>query len=209
MFGLLVSGRLVDTAFRQVDQTHFVIDVADPDSFNHVVVFLTGQVPFPAGMGGAVYCAWPPKEPTAAPVEPVWQFLGVVTNEKPSAIFKVSRLKKKETDIGGGMFGQQQQMMSLNAQVGISVESLETITSLATSVSAETSSTAVSSFMEFSQKMVESLFNYTASFAVSSDEVRARSAPASAESFVPFSAIQQWYKNFERRLQQNPNFWKN
>ena len=38
MFGLLVSGRLVDTSFRQVDQTHFVIDVVDPDSFNHVVV---------------------------------------------------------------------------------------------------------------------------------------------------------------------------
>ena len=38
MFGLLVSGRLVDTAFRQVDQTHFVIDVHQPDAFNHVVV---------------------------------------------------------------------------------------------------------------------------------------------------------------------------
>ena len=28
------------------------------------------------------------------------------------------------------------------------------------------------------------------------------------ESYVPLSALQQWYTNFERRLQQNPNFWR-
>ncbi len=59
MFGLLLSGRLVDTGFRQVDATHLVIDVPDATSAHHVVVFLTGQQPFPDGMGGAVYFAWP------------------------------------------------------------------------------------------------------------------------------------------------------
>jgi hypothetical protein len=29
---------LVDTSFREVDQTHCVIDVADVASFNHIVV---------------------------------------------------------------------------------------------------------------------------------------------------------------------------
>ena len=38
MFGLLISGRLVDTNFREVDATHAVIDVMDADNFNHVVV---------------------------------------------------------------------------------------------------------------------------------------------------------------------------
>ena len=38
MFGLLISGRLVDTNFREVDTTHAVIDVPDADNFNHVVV---------------------------------------------------------------------------------------------------------------------------------------------------------------------------
>ena len=38
MFGLLISGRLVDTGFREVDATHAVIDVLDADNFNHVVV---------------------------------------------------------------------------------------------------------------------------------------------------------------------------
>ena len=43
MFGLLISGRLVDTNFREVDATHAVIDVLDADSFNHVVVSKTSE----------------------------------------------------------------------------------------------------------------------------------------------------------------------
>ena len=52
MFGLIVSNRLVDTSFRQVDQTHCVIDIADGLNFNHIVVFLTGKQPFPDETGG-------------------------------------------------------------------------------------------------------------------------------------------------------------
>jgi hypothetical protein len=89
MFGLLVSGRLVDTSFREVDPTHALIDIVNVDSFNHVVVFLTGTQPFPDGMGGAVYFSWP--EPAATAVS--WQFLGGITNAKPSAIFKIAKLK--------------------------------------------------------------------------------------------------------------------
>ena len=54
--------------------------------------------------------------------------------------------------------------------------------------------------------MVENLFNYTSSFAVSSSDLTMRARPS--ENYVPFSVMQQWYSNFERRLQQNPYFWK-
>ena len=64
---------------------------------------------------------------------------------------------------------------------------------------------SVPAALEFSQKMVESLLNYTASFAISADQARIKSN----ETYVPFSAVQNWFTNFERRLQQNPNFWKN
>ena len=38
MFGLLISGRFVDTSFREVDATHCVIDIPDSSSFSYVVV---------------------------------------------------------------------------------------------------------------------------------------------------------------------------
>ena len=55
MFGLIVSNRLVDTSFRQVDQTHCVIDISDGLNFNHIVVFLTGKQPFVDETGGMSY----------------------------------------------------------------------------------------------------------------------------------------------------------
>lgn len=212
MFGLLISGRLVDTGFREVDATHAVIDVLDADNFNHVVVFLTGQQPFPDGTGGAVYFCWPPSHPEQANSEPAWQYLGMISNQKPSAIFKISKLKTKTVNPNIGMSfsgntGIQQSV--INAQLGISIESFSTLENLASSASAASTETSpassVPAALEFSQKMVESLLNYTASFAISADQARIKSN----ETYVPFSAVQNWFTNFERRLQQNPNFWKN
>ena len=60
------------------------------------------------------------------------------------------------------------------AQIGISVESSDTISGLATSASTTTEATAVSSAQEFSQKVIESLFNYASSFALSADQARLR-----------------------------------
>ena len=90
-----------------------------------------------------------------------------------------------------------------NAMVGISVEPLATIE--AQTPAAQTEAVKVSTFMEFGQKMVENLFNFATSFAVSGGEMN---MSRSGETFVPFSCLQQWYSNFERRLQHDPNFWK-
>merc|ERR1712038_2210039 len=124
MLGLLVSGRLVDTSFRQLDPTHFVIDV-EMGTFNHIVVFLTGQSPFPDGTGGAVYFSWPPTQPELG-TEPAWQYLGMISNQKPSAIFKISKLKTKPVNTNIGMYfsgGIGLHKTVINAQLGISVES--------------------------------------------------------------------------------------
>ena len=206
MFGLLLSGRLVDTSFRSVDASHVLIDIDDVDSIHHVVVFLTGQQAFPDGMGGAVYFSHPSDR------APPWQFLGSLSNAKPSAIFRitggakptrphdvaqdlVSRFGGQHLDDGGG--GRRV------AQIGISMEPLTQLSGMVADTTTE--ATTVNSFAEFSQKMVENLFNYTSSFALSPGEMLARPN----ETFIPFSTLQQWYSNFERRLQQNPNFWRN
>ena len=49
---------------------------------------MTGQMPFPDEMGGAVYFSWPSAE------GPTWHLLGHLTNAKPSTIFKVANLKQ-------------------------------------------------------------------------------------------------------------------
>jgi len=156
-------------------------------------------MPFPEGMGGAVYFCWPdPINQTQS-----WQLLGNITNAKPSAIFKISKLKGKDDNQNlTNSFMHLGHSPCVNAQVGISVESLANI-ELQTPA-AQTEASNVSSFMEFSQKMLENLFNYASSFAVSAGDMRQRPS----ETFVPLSSLQTWYNNFERRLQQNPNFWK-
>ncbi|XP_063988159.1 protein OPI10 homolog isoform X4 [Diachasmimorpha longicaudata] len=102
MFGIIVSGRLVDTNVLRMNDTQFLVTVPDADNVNHIVVFLTGNVPFPEGTGGAVYFSWP--DPNAPPN---WQFLGYISNLKPSAIFKIMNLKKNHEfeNINDGIFG--------------------------------------------------------------------------------------------------------
>lgn len=195
MLGIIVSGRLVQTDFQQIGENQFLITVPDADNINHIVVFLTGTIPFPDGMGGAVYFSWPDSN---AP--PNWQFLGFISNLKPSAIFKISTLKKNHEfeNSNLGIFGVGK--ISHVAQIGISVEPLNVIEQQAATVT----EAATNSFVEFVQKMLTSFINYASSFTVS----QAQMTPNPTENFVPLSTVQGWYETFERRLQQNPNFWK-
>ncbi|KAJ9586005.1 hypothetical protein L9F63_020343 [Diploptera punctata] len=169
MFGAVVSGRLVQS-FEQVGEAQFLTTIHDADNINHIVVFLTGTVPFPQGMGGLVYFSWP--DPNAPPT---WQLLGYLAEDKPS--------------------------FSHNAQIGISVEPILHVQQQSALVTTQTTS----NYMQFCQKMLENFLNYASSFAIT----QAQMTPNPNETFIPLSVLQSWYSNFERRLQQNPNFWRN
>ncbi|XP_062865849.1 protein Hikeshi isoform X2 [Trichomycterus rosablanca] len=185
MFGCLVAGRLVQTDAQQVTSDKFVFNLPDYENVNHVVVFMLGTVPFPAGMGGAVYFSFPDSV-----AGQVWQLLGFITNEKPSAIFKISGLKAGEG--GSHPFGMMAASQASVAQVGVSIEPLDQLAQQ-TPVSNSAVST-MDSFTQFTQKMLESLYNFTSSFALS----QAQMTPNPSE----------MYENFQRRMAQNPNFWK-
>jgi len=196
MFGLIVSGRLVKTDFQQVNTTQFITIVEDADNINHIVVFLTGSQPFPDGFGGSVYFSWP--DPTSPPS---WQLLGFITNQKPSVIFKITKLKP--TLCGGNpipTFGSGQ--ISHNAQIGVSIEPLSQIASQSPNAITEPSNT--STFMEFAQRVIQNLFDYVTSFAVTQAQMTANPS----ESYIPMTAVRSWYNNFLRKLELNPQFWR-
>ncbi|KAM9203592.1 protein Hikeshi isoform 3-T3 [Mergus octosetaceus] len=214
MFGCLVAGRLVSVLLGLCQpgaQQPLLIALAaspapyflptrmgseDYENINHVVVFMLGTIPFPEGMGGSVYFCYPDQSGMA-----VWQLLGFVTNEKPSAIFKISGLKSGK--------GSQHPFGAMNlpqtptvAQIGISVELLENLAQQTPVASAAVSS--VDSFTEFTQKMLDNFYNFASSFAIT----QAQMTPNPSEAFIPANVVLKWYENFQRRLTQNPLFWK-
>ncbi|NXT20974.1 HIKES protein, partial [Syrrhaptes paradoxus] len=174
MFGCLVAGRLVQAAPQQVAEDKFVFDLPDYENINHVVVFMLGTIPFPEGMGGSVYFCYPDQSGLA-----VWQLLGFVTNEKPSAIFKISGLKSGKTDV-----------YLLNFCTKIQIE--------------KRTSLKISFLFQFTQKMLDNFYNFASSFAVT----QAQMTPNPSEAFIPANVVLKWYENFQRRLTQNPLFWK-
>ncbi|XP_052865280.1 protein OPI10 homolog [Anopheles cruzii] len=196
--GVIVSGRLVQTDFQQINNSHFLINIPDADNVNHVVVFLTGTAPFPEGMAGGVYFSWPD-----ANAPPNWQLLGYISNLKPSAIFKISQLKKldeiaNQNVMISNVFGSNLPISHI-AQIGVSIEPETTL------IQQTPATTTSSTYYQFGQKILENFFNFVSSFSVTQSQM----APNFNETYVPLSTLQTWYTNFERRLQQNPNFWKN
>ena len=140
--------------------------------------------------------------------EVAWQLLGFISNEKPSAIFKISNVKPSATDLnpfGSAMLANLGNLSSTTALLGISVEPLDQI--LQQTPASNTQPSTVDSFTEFSHKMLENFFNYASSFAVT--PVMMSQMPINPmENYVPLNTVQNWYDNFLRRLQANPNFWR-
>lgn len=76
----------MNTNVQQAGVNQYFLTLEDAQSINHVVVFLTGQVPFSEGFGGSIYFGWPAEGGVS------WQLLGFITNDKPSAIFKITKV---------------------------------------------------------------------------------------------------------------------
>ena len=145
-------------------------------------------------MGCQIYFSWP--DPTD---QIVWHLLGHITNDKPSAIFKISNLKKSDPSISSltssmnfMLFGQPALSSAHNAQIGVSIESLDVINQ--STPAAATDPSKVSSVVEFTDKLLNNFFNYVSSFGDSNH--------------ISMDTVKRWYENFHRRLQADPNFWR-
>jgi hypothetical protein len=177
-----------------VNENQFAFAVPDIDSVNHIVIFLTGAVPLPNDFAAAIYIGWPGPEMT-------WQYLGFIANQKPSAIFKLGRARPKEsvtTPFGTSMFTPH----STAAQIGISLEPLQQILQM-TPVSHSTPS-AQDSFSLMASRMLENFSEFAASYSMT----QAQMMPMPSEAFIPVSVLNEWAVRFEKRIKEDPNFWK-
>lgn len=198
MFGCLAAGRLVQTGAQQVDETHCVFNIDNAASVNHIVVFLTGTMPFPEGMGGAVYFSWPSPEGNVT-----LQYLGYLCNEKPSAIFKVSGFTQGTTSTSNPFQGfGMTQPHATTAQIGIAIEALSQI--IQQSPAEKTKASNLDSFSEFTMKMLQNFYNFATSFA----QTQSQMTPQPNVSFVPLSTLDTWLQGIQRKMSQDPNFWR-
>ncbi|CAG8716106.1 6391_t:CDS:2, partial [Cetraspora pellucida] len=72
----------IQTNLQQVDVNKYVFEIPDAGTINHIVVFLLGTVPFEPGYAATVHFLWPGGEHG-------WKLLGMLSNDKPSAIFRL------------------------------------------------------------------------------------------------------------------------
>eukprot|EP00118_Oscarella_pearsei_P007550 m.37431 g.37431 ORF g.37431 m.37431 type:complete len:202 (+) comp32377_c0_seq3:1159-1764(+) len=198
LFGYIAAGRLIQTNCEQIADNQFVFTVPDIDHVNHVVVFLTGAAPLPDGFAAAIYIVRTDREQ--------WnlQYVGFIANHKPSAIFKLGRPKSQQEAIrnpfGSGLLSAVEELTA--GQIGISVEPLDQILQLIADRNTEVATR--DAFSQITSKLLENFSEYAASFAIT----QAQMVPSASEAFIPVSALNSWVAKIERRLAENPNFWK-
>ena len=94
--------------------------------------------------------------------------------------------------------------ISKNAQIGISVEPLTSVQQQVSQLPTTPDGSTATNFRDFCTKMLENFMNYASSFSQSQSQM----LPNPSEQYVPLSSLQSWYNNFNRRLEQNPYFWR-
>ncbi|CAI2179561.1 7162_t:CDS:2 [Funneliformis geosporum] len=129
MFGCIVAGRLIQTNLQQVDVNKYIFELPDAATVNHIVVFLLGTIPFDPGYAATVHFLWPGSESG-------WKLLGMLSNDKPSAIFRLRGTIIPSSGqnptfgtrlITSGAISLDSNVSSVTATLGISIEPISVI----------------------------------------------------------------------------------
>ena len=159
MFGLIITGRPISTNLKQIDATHFTFQLENAQTIKHLVVFLLN--PLPVGFKVTVHLHWPSKE---------WVLLGILSNDKPSAIFKVTLQNSSDDEM----------QVEATAELGLSIEPDDGLPMVEADSTKETGATllnAIEYFCGFVQGFVQG-----------------------ENVIVPFRVFNEWYMNVKRRL---------
>ncbi|KAF9117615.1 hypothetical protein BGW39_002005, partial [Mortierella sp. 14UC] len=176
----------VQTNLQQVDINKFTFQLDDAEAINHIVVFLLGTMPFQEGFAATVHLLWPNK---------TWQLLGMLSNEKASAIFRLKTSGSKSTaaqqSTGATISDMSMDTPSsttapITATLGISIEPIDVVKSQIATLSTSSASTTFNipsnalvplssvnsattaspdSVAAIAQKVMSHLYNHVTSFA--------------------------------------------
>ncbi|KAH0581069.1 hypothetical protein H2248_012203 [Termitomyces sp. 'cryptogamus'] len=188
MFGCCVAGRLLQTNLTQIDETHAYFELPAASTINHLTVFLLGTVPFPEGYGATVHFFWPGKG---------FQLLGMLSNEKPSAIFRLrgtfnqpgssSAAHTAFSNTGTSILTSEN---DVTAVLGLAIEPLVQIQSelaaLPQPLTKPMSNPAQDATL-LAERIVKHLFNYISGFVGGS---------VTLDLSIPMSVFAKWYEIF-------------
>ncbi|KAJ7050441.1 hypothetical protein C8F01DRAFT_689209 [Mycena amicta] len=205
MFGCCVAGRPLETNLQQIDETHAMFELPAASSINHVCVFLVGPDAFPEGYGCTVHFFWPGRG---------FQLLGMLSNDKPSAIFRLrgTYSPQRGSSAAHSAFSQQQEQglmqddVDVTAVLGLAIEPLANIAVQMESLQAntnvgnnntESNSTALvlasplTDPARLAERVVKHLFNYVSGFT---------GGGVSGDVSVPMELIVKWYESFVGKI---------
>lgn len=92
------------------------------------------------------------------------------------------------------------------AQIGISLEPIESVNQMVPAI--DTSASSLATFAEFVNKTVGNMYNFSASFSRPLSELVNDPSNYPSKQYVPLASVQSWYENYTNRLKNDPNFWK-
>jgi len=188
MFGCCVAGRLLQTNLQQVDDTHAYFELPAASTINHVCVFLLGTIPFPDGYGAAVHFFWPGKG---------FQLLGMLSNEKPSAIFRLRGTFTPSTASTTVQNAFSTTSVSVNMQadvtaiLGLAIEPLLSIHSQVQAMPSALAKPGADPTRDptvLAERIIKHLFNYLSGFT--------GGTALSSDAAIPMTVIMKWYENF-------------
>lgn len=216
MFGVVVSGRPVQTAPAALTPTQFAFTLPASPPFSHLVVFQLPGTVLPPDTAAAVYVQIPPS--------PEFRLLGAVANEKQSAVFKVGAGAVGAgagAGVSAGAAGDEDAMVddaaaaAANIVVGVSIEPAAQVAALLATLKSSASTaqpTAGTALVKagpaaagspvptkvLARRIIANAFNFLASFA-------GTTGPGGVE-VVPLKSFQDWWVKFERRVERDPGF---
>lgn len=210
MFGLVISGRPVQTNPLTPSPGKYAFQIPSSPPFSHIAIFLLPGTQLPSDQAAAIYVQVPPSQE--------FKLVGAIANEKQSAIIKIRNSSFSTQPNGTAVVNDVDEMVDDDATsttaptgdivLGLSIEpaaqiatQLDALKATATATPTAPSSMSMAlvrtpsrvTTKVLAQRIIGNAFNYLGSF-------------EGADGKVPMRSFQEWWRKFEKKVDMDPSF---